>query len=55
MSWYVEIVAYDGDEVVKRMGPMNARNADRVEGGASMNLNHEEYFVRQVEEVKERG
>jgi hypothetical protein len=48
--FYVEIVK-DGppEEVVKRMGPMHERRADKVADGASINLNHDEYSVRIVE------
>ena len=47
---YVEIVENKTDKVIKRMGPMNERTAERVFMGASINLNHDEYFVRIVEE-----
>jgi hypothetical protein len=45
---YVEIVNTKTKEVVKRIGPMTERAADRVEAGASINLNHAEYFTRTV-------
>ena len=45
---YVEIVNTKTGEVVKRMGPINERAADRVESGAMINLNHAEYFTRIV-------
>jgi hypothetical protein len=45
---YVEIVNTKTGEVVKRMGPMSERSADRVEDGANINLNHAEYFTRIV-------
>lgn len=46
--FYVEIVKASSGEVVKRMGPMSERQADKVESGASINLNHKEYFTRIV-------
>jgi hypothetical protein len=48
---YVEIVEIvDGkDNVVKRMGPMSKRKAEKVDGGANINLNHEKFFTRIVE------
>lgn len=52
MNCYVEIVNTTTDEVVKRMGPMNERTAERVESGANINLNHDEYHTRIVEESK---
>lgn len=49
---YVEIVRYEGEEIVKRMGPMSERKADKVMDGADINLNHEDYFVRITTSVK---
>ena len=47
--FYVEIVkAGPPEEVVKRMGPMDKRRAEKAEFGADINLNHEEYFTRIV-------
>jgi len=46
---YVEIVNFESGEVVKRMGPMSASRADRVEMGAYINLNMDSYYVRIVE------
>ena len=52
MEYYVEIVrivtADECEEVVKRMGPMSERKAERVEMGALHNLNHDDYFTRVV-------
>ena len=50
-NYYVEIVKSgdEGDEVVKRMGPMNERKAERVERGANINLDHEHYYTRVVD------
>lgn len=45
MNWYVEIVRRSDEKVVKRMGPMSERKADRVEMGVMMNLNAEDYWV----------
>lgn len=44
--FYVEIVKSSSGEVVKRMGPMSERKAEKVEIGVSINLNHEEFFTR---------
>lgn len=46
--YYVEIVNYDTDEVVKRMGPMSERKADKVDNAANINLNHDKYYTRIV-------
>jgi hypothetical protein len=48
--FFVEIVERSTGAVVKRMGPMNERKADKVESGASINLNHDDYFTRIVRE-----
>ena len=49
MEFYVEVVKYP-DEVVKRLGPMSERKADRVDGGLNINLNHENFYTRIVED-----
>ena len=46
---YVEIVQYDDETIVRRMGPMSRHQADKVERGVEINLNHERFFVRQAE------
>ncbi len=48
-QFYVKIVKYGTEEVVKRMGPMSERQADKVDSGVNINLNHEEYFTRIVD------
>lgn len=50
MKYYVLIKDYETDSIVKKMGPMPERKADRVYSGASANLNHDDYFVVQVSE-----
>lgn len=50
-KWFVEIVAYDAGEnaqPVKRLGPMDERNADKTERGLNRQLNHGQYFTRMV-------
>ena len=47
-QYHVEIVRFDGNEVVKKMGPMPKRKADKVARGADINLNHKDYHVRTV-------
>ncbi len=54
-EFFVEIVKFDGDEVVNRMGPMGERVVEKVESGALINLNYEDYFVRTVSEEKNGG
>lgn len=51
MKHFVEIVKYEGDEVVKKLGPFSSeRVAIRADSGANYNLNHEEYYTKIVEE-----
>jgi hypothetical protein len=50
MNYYVEIVETDTDKVEKRMGPHTKQMANRIEDGVNINLNHEKYFTRVVEE-----
>lgn len=50
-EWYVEIVPYgrefpETDPGFKRMGPMFKREAERVDSGANINLNHDRYYTR---------
>jgi hypothetical protein len=47
---YVEIVKTSTGEVIERMGPMPERKAEKVEAGALINLNRDEYFTRIVPE-----
>ncbi len=46
--FYVEIVRYDDEAVVKQSGPFSERKANRVDDGLNINLNHERYFTRIV-------
>lgn len=47
-TFYVEVVAREGDEVVERLGPASERRAERIEDGLNINLNHEDYYTRLV-------
>lgn len=50
-QFYVEVVQYGkngGGRVVKRLGPMSERKADKVDDGLNRNLNHEKFFTRIV-------
>ena len=46
MEYYVKIVRFENDKVVERMGPMSEQKAIKVDTGANINLNHEEYYTR---------
>lgn len=42
---YVEVVEYESDKVVKRMGPFSSeRQADKCCDGVDRNLNHEQFY-----------
>ena len=49
-EFYVEVVTFGTDVVVSRMGPMNSRRAERVEDGANINLDHDNFYTRVIEE-----
>ncbi len=55
MKYFVEIVEAatvdSPSNVVKRMGPLGEREAEKVERGVLINLNYERFFVRIVTEV----
>jgi len=50
MNYYVEIVKYDNEEIIKRIGPMSKKKAERVDNGVNINLNHKDYYTKIVEE-----
>jgi hypothetical protein len=50
-QFYVEIRPYTEDEKdsgFTRMGPMSRHNAEKVDRGANINLNHSKYYTRIV-------
>lgn len=48
-GWYVEVVEFDTEAVVKAIGPVGSeREAERVERGVLINMNTEKYFTRVV-------
>lgn len=47
---YVEIVNTETKEVATRMGPHPRSKAERIEDGASINLDHEHWHTRIVDE-----
>ena len=48
-NYYVEIVEYDTAKAVKSMGPFSEHRADKVDNGANINLNHNEFFTQIVQ------
>ena len=47
-TWTVEVVAYDGLGVVRRLRCSNERAADTAERGLLRNMNVADYFTRIV-------
>lgn len=48
-GWYVQIIETATGKVEKEMGPMDERRAARVDSGASINLDHENFHTKLVE------
>lgn len=46
---YLEIIAYENDEVVKRIDVTNMtqRSIDTIESGMNRNLNHNDYYTKE--------
>ena len=45
-SYYVKIIKYEDSEVVRQLGPISTeREAYKINRGANINLNHEEYYT----------
>ena len=51
-QYTVNIYHTETGELVKKMGPMSERKADKVYEGASRNLNHDEYHI-EIDPVEE--
>ena len=45
---YVEIYNFKTGEVAERMGPMTEWTAERIERGASINMDHSSWTTRRV-------
>ena len=44
--YFIEVVEFDTDEVIERKGPYTERQADKIDNGMNINLNHDKYFTR---------
>ena len=51
-EFYVQIIAYKGDKVIEELGPFPGRQADKVDDGININLNHDAFYTLVVEEDK---
>ena len=54
MKYIVEVVRFENEEVVKRIECDTERKADRVDDGLNINLNHEDFYTRIVEQEDEQ-
>lgn len=43
--WFVEIYKYEDDELIDSIECSSERQAEKVEDGVNINLNHEEYYT----------
>ena len=48
-QFFVEIRQYEEYKVIERMGPYSERQADKIDSGVNINLNHEKYYTMVVE------
>ncbi len=46
----VQIVSFENDEVVREVICKTEHEANRVEAGMSINLNHEKYYAQIIED-----
>lgn len=53
-DFYVEIWRFADGHVEERMGPMTERSAEKVQRGALINMNRDEWGCRIVEEAKSK-
>lgn len=44
-EFYVQIIAFDGEKLIKEMGPFSEREANMVDNGVNINLNHDKYYT----------
>jgi hypothetical protein len=51
-TYYIEIRTYE-DEVIKRMGPLSKRKAEKVDDGVNTNLDHANFYTAIVGEDAE--
>ncbi len=53
MKFYIEVIEYESGAVVSRMEASSERRAEKIDRGVNINLNHEDYYTRIVEEEEE--
>ena len=45
MKYFIDIIRYETDEVVKRLEAPDERTADHIEDGININLDHERFYT----------
>ncbi len=45
-KWFVDIIEHGTEKVEKSMECRSETDADRVDGGVNINLNHEKFYTR---------
>lgn len=54
--WTIEVVEYSGGRVVKQITcDHGERQADRIERGLNINLNHDRFYTRVIPPDDKRG
>lgn len=54
MQYYIHIVETETGEIANCIGPTSEHNAEKVERGVLVNLNHEAYYTDMVSEEEHR-
>jgi hypothetical protein len=54
-DFYVVVIRYKNNKIAGKMGPMSELKARRVESGANINLNHEEFYTLVLKESELSG
>ena len=44
-NYYVQILSFDNDRLIKEFGPTNERRADKIDDGLNINLDHNKYYT----------
>lgn len=47
-NFFVEIVEIDGDVIDRRIEARSERDAEKIDRGANINLNHDRFYTRIV-------
>jgi hypothetical protein len=52
-TFYVQIIQFEDQQVVKQRGPFAERHAEKVDRGVNINLNHKKYYTLIVNSEEE--